>query len=138
MIGSATFYININSLEFNIISLIGLVIWIIGYYFEVVGDKQLRDHIKNPAMKGKLLTTGLWSKTRHPNYFGEAFMWWGIFLFALLNNVPVYYIISPLTISIVLYFISTPILEAKMQEREEWESYAKVTPMFFPLKFSKK
>ena len=83
-------------------------------------------------MKGKLLQTGLWKYTRHPNYFGEATMWWGLFIFALIIGVPVYYIISPITITAVLYFISTPILEEKMAERDEWAEYAKKTPMFIP------
>ncbi len=134
LVGSVSYYLNANSVELQLSSFIGVVIWIIGYYYQVRGDLELKNHIKNPKTKGTLLTTGLWAQTRHPNYFGEAFMWWGIFIFGLLNNVPVFYIVSPLTISVVLYFISTPLLEEKMKEKTEWEKYAKDTPKFFPFK----
>lgn len=132
MIGSVSFYLNVNDISLQLASLIGVLIWTIGYYFQVKGDKELKDHIAKKT--GTLLTTGLWSKTRHPNYFGESFMWWGIYIFGLLNGVPWYLIISPLTITIVLYFISTPLLEEKMSKKEGWEPYAKETPMFFPFK----
>ncbi len=131
MIGSTSYYINTSTLDFKVISLIGVFIWVIGYYFEVVGDRQLKMHIKSSKNKS-LLTTGLWSITRHPNYFGEALIWWGIFVFAVLNNVPIYYMISPLTITIVLYFISTPLLEEKMKLKEGWDEYSKNTAMFVP------
>lgn len=137
LIASPSLYINYNNLDFHYLSLIGIVIWVIGFYFEVIGDKQLKDHIKNPNLKGKLLQTGLWKYTRHPNYFGEATMWWGIFVFAAILGVPLYYVISPLTITLVLYFISTPMLEKKMSEREEWTEYVKNTPMFVPFKVKK-
>lgn len=137
MIGTVSFYINTFDVTFKSVSIIGIVIWVIGYYYQVRGDSELKKHILNPEMKGKLLTTGLWSQTRHPNYFGESFMWFGIFVFGLLNSVPMYYVISPLTITIVLYFISTPLLEEKMSKRDGWEAYANKTPMFFPFKLKK-
>lgn len=137
MIGSVSFYLNANAVDLNTVSLIGVVLWIIGYYYQVKGDSELKAHINNKETRGTLLTTGLWSQTRHPNYFGEAFMWWGIFIFGLLNSVPVFYIVSPLTITIVLYFISTPLLEKKMSKKEEWKEYAEKTPMFFPFKLTK-
>jgi len=137
MIGSTSFYLNSNESTFSYISIIGIILWIIGYYYEVFGDRQLKQHIKNSKQKGKLLSTGLWKQTRHPNYFGEALMWWGIYLYAVLNGVPVYYIFSPLTITLVLYFISTPILEEKMKGYSEWDEYAEKTSMFLPFKLKK-
>jgi len=137
-IGSTSFYLNTNGTDFALISLIGVALWVIGYYFEVFGDRQLKNHIKNKDKKGKLLTTGLWSMSRHPNYFGEALMWWGIYVFAILNGVPVYYIFSPLTITLVLYFISTPILEEKMKGYAEWDEYSKKTSMILPFKLKSK
>lgn len=134
MIGSVSYYLNANNMEFRLLSIVGVVIWMIGYYYEVRGDSELKKHISDSTKKGELLTTGLWSKTRHPNYFGEALMWWGIFVFGVINSVPIYYIISPLTITIVLYFISTPLLEEKMVERVGWKEYAEKTPMFIPFK----
>ena len=62
---------------------IGIAVWIIGYIFEVVGDSQLKAFISKPENKGRLMKYGLWKYTRHPNYFGEATMWWGIFIISL-------------------------------------------------------
>ena len=131
LIGSAVYYINVNNPEFKVISIIGVVIWLFGYFFEVVGDRQLKNHIK--SKKGGLMDYGLWSLTRHPNYFGEAVMWWGLLIFALLNNAPLYFVISPLVITIVLRFISTPILEEKMRGYDGWDDYAKDTPLWVPI-----
>lgn len=130
LIGSAVYYINVVNPEFNVISIIGLVVWAFGYFFEVVGDYQLKQHIKQK--RPGLMKTGLWNITRHPNYFGEATMWWGIFLFAALNSVPLYFVISPIVITSVLRFISTPILEEKMQHYDGWSEYKKDTSMIVP------
>ncbi len=136
-IGSVSFYINSNDIEFQYISIIGIVVWLIGYYFQVVGDNQLKNYIKLPNPKDPLLKTGLWEKTRHPNYFGESVMWFGIFIFGALNMVPLYLVISPLIITCVLYFISTPLLEEKMKTRSGWEEYSEETPMFVPFRLKK-
>lgn len=130
LIASTSFYINSYNLDFNLISIIGIVIWVIGYFFEVVGDKQLKVHISKKT--GTLLETGLWKITRHPNYFGEVAMWSGLFIFALLNGAPWYLVISPLVISSVLRFISIPILEEKMKRKDRWDEYASKTPILFP------
>jgi len=138
LIGSTVFYINTSDLDFNYLSLIGVALWVIGYYFEAVGDSQLKKHIKNKDAKGQLLKTGLWSLTRHPNYFGEALMWVGIYVYAIIIGVPIYFVFSPIVITSVLYFISTPILERKMSEREGWDEYARKTSMFLPFKLNKR
>jgi len=114
--------------------IIGLLVWITGFYFESVGDKQLAEFLKNPANKGKVIQSGLWKFTRHPNYFGEATMWWGIFILAL--SVPLGWtgIISPLTITTLLLFISgVPMLERQMMKNPEYREYAERTSKFFPL-----
>jgi len=132
LIGSTSYYINSNDLNFRYFSLIGVIFWGIGYYFQVVSDRQLKLHISDSNNRGKLLTSGLWSKSRHPNYFGESLMWWGIFIFSVISGAPFYLIISPLTISIVLYFISTPLLETRMETYEGWAKYKERTPIFVP------
>jgi len=66
------------SQKLGILSYIGIATWIIGFLFESIGDSQLKSFKANPENKGRLMTEGLWSYTRHPNYFGEAAMWWGI------------------------------------------------------------
>lgn len=118
---------------------IGGLIWIIGYYFEVVGDAQLKAFKQKPESKGKLMTTGLWSLTRHPNYFGEALMWWGIWMISLasLSWIPIIGIISPILITYLLRFVSgVPLLENKYKDREDFKAYAAQTPIFIP-KFKK-
>ena len=120
----------------------GLLIALIGLYFEVVGDEQLRKNIEENKRKGtkSLIQTGLWSITRHPNYFGEILIWVGLYLvgFTLLITQavhPLYYgllIISPLLMSIVLIKISTPLLEKNMEKYAGWDEYAKRVPMIFP------
>lgn len=134
-IGSSSYYLNLNDTNFSFISLIGVLLWSIGFYYEVFGDRQLKQHIQNKNKTSKLLTTGLWKQTRHPNYFGEALLWWGLYLFAVLNGVPLYFVVSPLTITLVLYFISTPLLEEKMKKYSGWNEYKKKTSMFVPFKF---
>jgi len=112
---------------------LGLLVWLIGFYFEAVGDRQLADFKEDPANKGHVIKSGLWKYTRHPNYFGEATMWWGIFLVAL--SVPSGWtaVISPLTITLMLLYVSgVPMLERKYKDNEEFQAYAKVTNKFFP------
>lgn len=120
----------------------GLLIALIGLYFEVVGDEQLRKNIEENKRKGTktLIQTGLWSITRHPNYFGEILIWIGLYLVGLTLLItqavhPVYYgllSISPLLMSIVLIKISTPLLEKNMEKYAGWDAYAKRVPMIFP------
>lgn len=118
----------------NLWTLAGLAIWLIGFLFESIGDSQLRRFKADPANKGVLITTGLWRYTRHPNYFGEATMWWGLFLIALSAGLPWYTVISPLTITLLLLFVSgVPLLERKYKGRPDFEAYAAVTSKFFPL-----
>ena len=134
IVGIGVFHVNTRtSVPFSWVMMIGIVIWLIGYYFEVVGDKQLKDHINNKENKGKLLTTGLWKYTRHPNYFGEAVMWWGIFIYAIIGSNAWYIIISPIAITLLLRFVSgVPMLERKMSKHPDWEEYAKHTSAFIP------
>jgi steroid 5-alpha reductase family enzyme len=129
IIGASAYYVNANETSLNLIGIIGLIVWLAGYLFEVVGDAQLKRHIASKT--GGLITTGVWKYTRHPNYFGEVLMWLGLFLFAVFNGAPWYAILSPLAMFYVLYFISTPLLEERMQKYEGWETYKKRTNMFF-------
>lgn len=117
----------------NVFTVIGAVVWGIGYFFEVVGDAQLRIFKASPQNKGKLMTTGLWGCTRHPNYFGEAVMWWGIFLIALSVGASPMSILSPIVITYLLVFVSgVPMLEKAMIGREGFDAYAKRTNKFIP------
>lgn len=118
------------------IALIGLILWVIGFYFEAVGDAQLKRFKKDPKNKGKIMQTGLWKYTRHPNYFGEAVMWWAIFIVSIssLSILSLLGIIGPLFITYLLLFVSgVPMLEKKYKDNPEFITYAKKTSVFFPL-----
>ncbi len=117
----------------NLLDYLGLLVWLVGFYFESVGDKQMAEFKKEPANKGRIINVGLWKYSRHPNYFGEATMWWGIFLLSL--SVPLGWsaIISPLAITLLLLYVSgVPMLEKKYKDNPEFQEYAKVTSKFFP------
>ena len=100
----------------------GFSVFAIGFLFEAIGDAQLTRHIANPdPNKGKFIKTGLWRYTRHPNYFGEALLWWGLFIVSL--GVPKGYItfFSPLLITLLLRYVSgVPLLERKARKHPEW------------------
>ena len=123
---------NDNSL--NWVDMLGLIIWLTGFFFESVGDFQLLKFIKNKENKGLVMRYGLWKYTRHPNYFGEALLWWGIFLVSLSSNYGIYSIISPITINYLLLYVSgIPMLEEKYKNKPEYQEYKKTTSAFFPL-----
>lgn len=116
------------------LDLLGVAVWIFGFYFEVVGDAQLTQFIKNPANKGKLMQGGLWAYTRHPNYFGEVTQWWGIWLIALSVPSGIFAIIAPLTITFLILKISgIPMLEKKMEKNPDFAEYKRRVSMFLPL-----
>ena len=113
--------------------ILGLLIFALGFAFEAIGDRQLAAFQHDPANKGKLMTSGLWRYTRHPNYFGEAMLWWGIFLLALSGGVYFTAIISPVTITLLLLFVSgVPLLEKRMQTKPGYAEYAARTSIFVP------
>ena len=134
IIGLPVIYINLSAkANVNAFTWLGCLIWLVGMVFEVVGDAQLKRHMK--TNRGTLITTGLWRYTRHPNYFGESLVWWGIYVISLSGGLSNWWlIISPLTITCFLLFISgVPLLEEKMKTRPGWADYARRTSKFFPL-----
>lgn len=115
------------------INYLGLGLWFVGFVFEVVGDAELDAFLKRPENAGKIMTTGLWKYTRHPNYFGEASMWWGIWLFVLGIPLASYAVLSPILITFLLVRVSgIPMLEARWAGRSDWEVYRQRTSVFFP------
>ena len=146
-VGAASYIvIKYNQFEFSGLASIGVIaglsIAVIGLLFEVIGDEQLRSHIAKGEKK--LLTSGLWSITRHPNYFGEILIWFGLYLtgFGILGvaAIPVWYylllLIGPLVMTLVLVKVSTPLLERNMQKYAGWDAYVANTPKLLP--FGKK
>jgi len=126
---------NFNEVQnLSIFDIIGLTIWMIGFLFESIGDFQLKQFISKEENKGKIMQSGLWKYTRHPNYFGESAMWIGIALisFRSFSN-PLFAIISPLLITYLLLFVSgVPLLEEKYKDNLEFQEYAKRTSKFIP------
>jgi steroid 5-alpha reductase family enzyme len=124
--------------DLTVIDFLGICVWCIGFIFEAVGDYQLRAFKKRPENKGKIMTTGLWKYTRHPNYFGEVIVWWGIFLLALSVKNGWMAVVSPLLISFLILRVSgVTMLEKKYAGNPDFEAYAKRTNAFFPW-FAKK
>jgi steroid 5-alpha reductase family enzyme len=112
----------------------GLAIWLFGFGFEAVGDWQLLKFIRKPGNKGKLMTDGLWRYTRHPNYFGEVTLWWGIWLMTLTLPGDWLTIIGPLTITFLILKVSgIPMLEKPYEDRDDFKEYQRRTSAFFPL-----
>lgn len=122
-----------SEVELSILAIVGLSLWLVGFFFEVVGDKQLRDFIAQRKDKSEIMTEGLWRYTRHPNYFGEAVMWWGIFLLVIPVEYGLFTIISPVAMTYLLLFISgVPLLEKKYQDNQNYQKYKKRTNKFIP------
>ena len=115
------------------IDIVGVSVWLTGFLFETIGDYQLIRFKKLPSSKGKIMTEGLWSWTRHPNYFGEVTLWWGIYLMALSLPYGWATIIGPLTITFLILKVSgIPLLEKKYEGKPEFEDYKRRTSAFFP------
>ena len=112
---------------------IGLFIWIVGFLFEAIGDWQLLKFKNIPKNKGHIIKTGMWRYTRHPNYFGEAVLWWGVFCIALSTGHVLLAVTSPLLINFLLLKVSgIPMLEAKYEGNPEFLEYKRRTNAFFP------
>ena len=114
--------------------LLGTSAWIIGFLFEAISDWQLLQYKKDPVNKGKVITTGLWHYSRHPNYFGEVTLWWGVFLIALAVPGGWMTIVGPLMITALILGVSgIPMLEKKYEGSAEFDEYKRRTSAFFPL-----
>ncbi len=113
---------------------LGLVCWAIGVFFEAVGDWQLVRFRADPANQGRVLDAGLWRLTRHPNYFGDFAVWWGLWLFCLGCGAPFWTVASPLVMSVFLMKVSGVVLLEKdiAGRRPEYVDYIRLTNSFFP------
>jgi steroid 5-alpha reductase family enzyme len=114
--------------------LLGVLLWMVGFFFESRADFELDTFIKNPENKGKIMTSGLWKYSRHPNYFGESLMWWSMALIAYSITGLAVVLISPLLITYLLLKVSgIPMLEKRWAGNPEWEAYKAKTSAFIPL-----
>lgn len=123
----------------NWLDIAGILIWSLGFLWETIADHQLESFRQNPANRGHILMTGLWRYSRHPNYFGEALQWWGIWLLALTVPGGWLTVVSPLLMAFLLLRVSgIPLLEDHMRQNPEFREYARRTPAFIPRFFSKR
>lgn len=123
----------------DIFSLVGLLVWVFGFTFEVVADLQKSRFNAKAANKGKFIQSGLWSRSRHPNYFGEIVLWIGVMIIALpvLQGWQWVVLISPLFVTLLLTRVSgVPLLEKKADQKwggqADYEEYKKRTPVLIP------
>ncbi|MCE5288312.1 MAG: DUF1295 domain-containing protein [Nocardiaceae bacterium] len=115
-------------------SAIGVGLWLVGFFFEAVGDAQLRAFKLDRAHAGQVMDRGLWRYTRHPNYFGEACMWWGLFVIAVTAGPLVLLgIASPIVLTVLLVRVSgKDLLERHLADRPGYAEYIRRTPGFIP------
>lgn len=112
---------------------LALAAWACGFLFEVVGDAQLARFKRDPANRGRVMDRGLWAWTRHPNYFGDALLWWGFGLFGLATPGASWTLVGPALMTFLLVRVSgVAMLERSMASRPGWAEYTARTSAFFP------
>ncbi len=123
----------------GILSILGALLWLIGFLFEAIGDAQLASFLKKnksyngPADEKPVMDKGLWKYTRHPNYFGNACMWWGIWLVACSAPLGWATVFGPIIMNYLLTNVSgKSLLESDMNKRKKYREYAERTSGFFP------
>jgi steroid 5-alpha reductase family enzyme len=128
-----------NRKELDLFALVGFLVWAFGFSIEVIADSQKSRFSANPDNKGKFIQTGLWSRSRHPNYFGEIVLWIGVAVIAIpvLQGWQWIALISPVFVTLLLTRVSgVPLLEKKADKKwggqEDYESYKKRTPVLIP------
>jgi steroid 5-alpha reductase family enzyme len=117
----------------SLFDILGIIVWIFGYCYEAISDYQLSQFMKNPKNKGHVMQSGLWHYSRHPNYFGESVMWWGIYCMSL--SVPYAWmtILAPITITVLLVYVTgIPLIENAMANNPEYQEYKQHTSKFIP------
>ena len=116
------------------LAIIGAIVWVLGVVFEAIGDAQLTRFKANPASRGQVLNTGLWRYTRHPNYFGDFLVWWGIFLIAAESGAGAWGVAGPLLMTLLLVKVSgAGLLEKDIAVRRPgYADYVRRTSGFIP------
>jgi steroid 5-alpha reductase family enzyme len=116
----------------TILDFLGLLVWVIGFFFEAVGDLQLTRFKADPKNKGKVLDSGVWRYTRHPNYFGDSAQWWGYYLIALAAG-GWWTVFSPILMTLFLLKVSgVALLEKTLETRPGYKEYIQATSPFIP------
>jgi steroid 5-alpha reductase family enzyme len=120
-LGSISLYpaLSLRTKPIWIIDIVAIFITITAITIETLADQQLNNFIKNRESHKEIMTTGLWAYSRHPNYFGEILFWWGLYVFALAADLTYYWaIIGPISITVLFYILSIPIMERRNFERK--------------------
>lgn len=125
--------------DLDVFAAVGFLVWLLGFSIEVIADRQKSQFREKPENEGKFISTGLWSWSRHPNYFGEIMLWIGVAIiaFPVLDGWQLLTLISPLFVTILLMRISgVPILEAQADKKwggqADYEAYKTSTPVLIP------
>lgn len=128
--------VGVNNEELNYwLAGVGVAVWAVGLFFEAVGDWQLARFKRDPDNQGKLMDQGLWRYTRHPNYFGDACVWWGVWLVAASSWAGVATIVGPIAMTVVLTRVTGASLNEKGMKKSKpgYEDYVRRTSGFVPL-----
>ena len=119
--------------ELGLLDFLGVLIWCTGILFETGGDWQLANFKANPANKGKVLNTGFWKYTRHPNYFGDAAVWWGFALLCVSAGSYLPVLGSILMTALIIKVSGVALLEKSLKtDKPEYEAYIRQTSSFIP------
>jgi steroid 5-alpha reductase family enzyme len=112
----------------------GFIVWLVGWLFEMVGDWQMAAFKSDPSNKGRVMNRGLWRYTRHPNYFGDFLVWWGIYLVSVQLDSWWWTISGPLLMSFLLLRVSgVTLLEKSLSGRiADYTEYVRTTSSFIP------
>lgn len=134
LIGLPLLAIHISAPPLGWLDTVAVVAWLIGFFFEFFGDWQLARFKANPRNKGKVLDSGLWKYTRHPNYFGDALQWWGFWLLAAAAG-GWWSIASPIIMTWLLRYISgVDMLDKSLaKSKPGYAEYMKRTSPFIPM-----
>ena len=136
VVNSASLYVVIysNGEGLGLFDLAGCAVWAMGFSIEWLADEQLKQHLAdNSAGKSKFIKWGLWRYSRHPNYFGEALLWWGVYLLAIPVPMGFVTVYAPLFLTLLIRYVSgVPLLEEKYQDNEEFKEYMNETSVFIP------
>lgn len=121
--------------EFTVLDYLGAAVFLVGLSFESIGDWQLARFKADPANKGRVMDRGLWRYTRHPNYFGDAVVWWGLFLIALAEPWNAVVVFSPIIMTFLLTRVSgVAMLERTIGKRRPgYDEYVRRTSAFVPM-----
>jgi steroid 5-alpha reductase family enzyme len=123
-----------NPVDLQFIDIAGIGFWLVGFSFEVLGDWQLSRFRSNPDNRGKVLRSGLWRYSRHPNYFGDAVLWWGYGFLGASSSLGLWPLLSPVLMTYLLLRVSGVVLLEKSLagQKDGYREYQQTTSAFFP------